>query len=268
MAISLKNLRRVTASSPPRVLIYAPPGMGKTTLANEFPNAVFLQTEQGEGSKMELDTFGLLTSYDEIMEAIASLYQEEHSYQTVVTDSLDKLEPLVWAAVCKANNWQSIEQPGYGKGYIAADAFWRDYLGGLNALRNERGMNIVMLSHSTVERFDDPRTTSYSRYDIRLHKRAQALVEDEVDFIAFINQEASIKEEDAGFNKKRSHAEGGAQRWIYCEGRPSMNAKNRYDMPPKILFQRGNGYAELAKYFPSAAKSDQAEQKTPVAEAA
>jgi len=251
MALSLKNVKRVSASQPPRVLIYAPPGLGKTTLGNEFPAPIFLQTEQGEGTGMELDTFGLLNSYTQLIEAVGALYSEEHQFQTVVLDSLDKLEPLLWAAVANDHKWDSIESPGYGKGYIAADGYWRNLIEGLNALRNDRGMGVVLLAHSAVERFDDPRTASYSRFDIRLHKRGQAIIEDEVDLIAFINFEATVKEEDQGFNRKRSHAEGGTQRFIYCEGRPSMNAKNRYGIPHKIPFKKGEGYAALSKFFPN-----------------
>lgn len=250
MAIDLSSLRVSTASKPPRIVIHGPPGLGKTTLANEFPEAVFVQTEEGENAGMNINTFGLLTTFEEVMEALTSLDSDEHEFKTVVLDSLDKLEPLVWKFTCKENSWDSVESPGYGKGYVAADEWWRELVGALNVLRNKRSMNIVLIAHSTVDRFDDPRTASYSKFEIRLHKRAKAIIEDEVDLIAFLNQEATVKEEDAGFNKKRTHAEGGNQRWIYVEQKPSMNAKNRYNMPPKLLFKKGEGYAALAKYFP------------------
>jgi Cdc6-like AAA superfamily ATPase len=250
MAVSLANLKKVRSTLPPRTLIYGPPGLGKTTLASEFPAPAFIQVEDGTPAHLELDSFGLLTSYEDVISAIGSLYAEEHSFQTVALDSVDKLEPLVWQAVCEANKWESIESPGYGKGYLAADTFWRDLLGGLNALRTERGMTVILIGHSEVGRFDDPRTASYSRFDIRLHKRALALVEDEMDLMIFLNQEATVKEEKLGFNKTRQHAEGGIQRWMYLEGRPSLNAKNRYGMPPKLPFNKGNGFASLAPYLP------------------
>lgn len=248
MAISITDLKKRKAEGAPRVFIYGPPGFGKTTLASEFPEAAFLQVEDGTPGDLELNSFGHLQTFDEVMQAVSSLYTEDHGYQTVVVDGIDKLEPLVWAKTCERNNWESIESPGYGKGYLAADTEWKDFLEGLNALRRERGMAVVLIGHSAVERFDDPRTQSYSRFDLRLHKRAHAIIEDEMDAILFVNQDASIKLEDQGFNKKRAHADG-SQIWIYAQGRPALNAKNRYGMPPKMIFKKGEGFKALAPYL-------------------
>lgn len=250
MAISLASLRRAKADQPPRTMIHAGQGLGKTSLGAEFPAAVFLQFEEGTPAGVELDSFGLLSSYDEGIEALKALHEGEHSFQTIVVDSVDKLEPLVWANVCQLNNWQSIESPGYGKGYVEADYQWRDFLAWLLALRRDRGMAIVLLAHSDVMRFDDPQTQSYSRYVTRLHKRAAAILEDEMDAILFINTDVTIEKEDKGFNKSRARGIGGGTRWIFTEQRPAFMAKNRYGMPPKIMFKKGDGFNELAKWFP------------------
>lgn len=253
MAISIANLRRRQDTQPPRVLIYGPPGMGKTTLASEFPSPVFLQVETGTG-KLSLQSFGALSSYDEVMEAIAVLYSEEHNAGTVVLDSLDKLEPLVWAKVCADNNWQSIETPGYGKGYVAADAYWRELQDGMNALRRDKNMGVVYIAHSVIETVNDPMTTAYSRFDIKLHKRAVGLFQDEVDAILFLNQDVTIKADDPKAKQgagTRVRADGGGNRWIYAAPRPAFVAKNRYDIPDKLMYERGKGYAALAPHFPS-----------------
>jgi DNA polymerase III delta prime subunit len=251
MALSIANLHRRKADQPPRLVFYGPPGIGKTTLAAEFPAPAFIQIEDGTPTGEGVMSFGQLTTYDEVTEALAALAGEEHDRQTVVIDSLDKLEPLVWAKACADNNWKDIEQPGYGKGYVAADTCWRHLFDGLNYLRRERGMTVILIAHSTIERVDNPTGASYSRYDIRLQKRGLALVQDEVDGIFFVRQDETIKSEDVGFNKQRSHATGGEMRWIFTDGRPGYVAKNRFDMPGKIAFKRGEGYAALAAYLPT-----------------
>lgn len=255
MAISLSSLRKVRADQPPRLLIYGPEKMGKTTLASEFPAPVFLQTEEGQSGSLVLDSFGHLTSYEQVIEAIGSLAGEEHSFQTVVLDSVSALQKLVWDKVCRDSNVKSIELAGggYGKGYIEADALWLEVLDGLNYLRNNRGMAIVLVGHAIISRFDDPETQSYSRYDIDLHKRAEALLKREVDAILLVKKDVTIKHEDAKKNEGRARADGGDTRWIYTEGKPAFTAGNRYDMPQRLMYPKGQGFAALAPFFPQSA---------------
>ena len=124
MAISLASLKSTTALAPPRVLAYGVAGVGKTTFATGAPGVVVVPTEDGLGA-IKAPHFPLAKSFDAVMEALAALYSEAHDFKTVVVDSVDWLEPLVWQRACKDNNWSSIEEPGYGKGYVAALGLWR-----------------------------------------------------------------------------------------------------------------------------------------------
>lgn len=264
MAITLSSLRKVRADQPPRLLIYGPEKMGKTTLASEFPNPVFLQTEKGESGSLELNSFGHLTSYEQVIEAIGALAQEENDFQTVVLDSVSALQKLIWDKVCRDSNVKSIElaSGGYGKGYIEADNLWLEILDGLNFLRNDRGMAVVLVGHAVIGRFDDPETQSYSRYDIDLHKRAEALLKREVDAILLVKKDVTIKTEGKG---DRARADGGDTRWIYTEGKPAFTAGNRYDMPARLIYQRGKGFEALAPFFPTPAVGAAANETTAAA---
>jgi hypothetical protein len=258
MAIDMSSLRRVKADKPPILLIYGPEKMGKTTLAAEFPAPVFIQTEDGASGTLELDSFGLLGSFGEVLDGLGTLASEDHAFKTVVIDSVSKLEKLVFAEVCERNNWKSIEQPGYGKGYVEADYVWNELVEACRYLRDQRQMTVVLIGHSVTDRFDDPETQSYSRYTIDLHKRAMAILTREVDAILLIKRDVTIKTEGAK-GAGRARADGGDTRWIYCEGRPAFQAGNRFNMPERIMFKRGEGYTQLAAYLPSTGAASSAE---------
>ena len=115
MAISLQSLLRSGTAYPPRLLVYGVAGVGKTKLAANAPNPIFLQTEDGLGM-IQAATFGLMRSYADIQDALDVLFTQQHDFQTVVLDSLDWLEPLIWQETARINNWGHIEQAGFGKG--------------------------------------------------------------------------------------------------------------------------------------------------------
>jgi hypothetical protein len=251
--ISLANIYTTTATLPPRVIIHGREGSGKTTLAAQFPGPIFLQTEDGCPAGLEIPTFGVLASYDNVIAAIMALGHEQHNFQTVVIDSVDALEPFLWDATCVANNWKSIESAGYGRGYVEADKQWNDLLAGLDWLRRNRRMMVVLIAHSAVETLNDPRVPSYTSYQLRLHKRGRALVQDWADAIGFLATELVIQTEDQGF-RKRTRADGGSARYLHWEGKPAFTAKNRYSLPPKMLVAKEFDFSkQLAPFFPSSA---------------
>lgn len=233
MAISLASLQQSTALAAPRILIHGVAGVGKTTFAACAPAPVFLATEDGLGT-LEVPHFPLAKTFDEVMEALAALYSESHEFRTVVLDSVDWLEPLVWARTCQDQSWGSIEDPGYGKGYVAALDFWRQYLEGLNALRNERGMTVVQIAHTDIKRFDSPEHEPYDRYVIKLHARAAALLQEHSDVVLFANYRISTVKSDVGFNKKITRALGSGERVLYTAERPAFLAKNRFGLPDSL----------------------------------
>ncbi|MFV0623768.1 ATP-binding protein [Sphingomonas sp. ac-8] len=224
---------------PPRVTIYGPHGVGKNTWASSAPAPVLLDIEDGQPSGLDVPSFRI-TSFGELMEALSALYTEEHSYQTVIIDSLDWLEPMIWAETVRRNNaanpnkaWGSIEDAGYGKGYIAALDPWREVLDGTNALRNDRSMAIIFTAHADVKRFDSPEVEPFDRYQIKLQKLASALVQEHCDDVLFANYKTSITKADVG-GKSVNRGVGGGTRVLYTEERPAFLAKNRHQLPPEL----------------------------------
>ena len=233
----LTQIQRGKASKPPRILIYGTEGIGKSTFGAEAPRPIFIQTEDGL-DEINCDRFPLATSYEQVSAALQELRTAEHDYESVVIDSLDWLERLVWDSLCQEYGVSSIEKVdgGYARGYTHALKHWREIINHLNALRNQKGMVVVLIAHSKVERFEDPEAASYDRYSPRLNKNAAALVSEWCDAVLFATRKIRTQSEDAGFNRKRNiaHAVGRDERILRCVGGPSCVAKNRYGITDEL----------------------------------
>lgn len=95
-------------------------------------------------------------------------------------------------------------------------------------------MQVVLIAHSEVRRYDSPETDPYDRYGIKLHKGAFALWQEWADMVLFCNYKTSIHTADVGFNKEIKRGEGAGERVVYTEERPAYLAKNRWGLPPEI----------------------------------
>ena len=236
----LESITRGREGKPPRLLVYGQEGTGKSTFAAGAPSPVFVQTEDGLG---EIDTakFPLAKKFEEVTDALTALRDEPHDFQTVVVDSADWLERLVWDRVCRDFGVRSIEKAdgGYGKGYVHALTHWRQMVDLLNDLRDRRGMIAILIAHSKVERFEDPENAAYDRYTPRLHKAATSLLCEWVDAVLFATKRFRVgKEQGSGFQGERAIATAigadGGERILRTVGSPACIAKNRFSLPSAI----------------------------------
>lgn len=237
MAFSLDS---VTSSRglyrPQRFLVYGVQGIGKSSFAATFADPIFLRTEDGTYA-LDVPTFPeVATSINDCVAAIQALHGE-HGYRTLVVDSLDWLEPLVWQAVVVAHandpvKVTNIEGIPYGKGYIEADNVWRMLQGGLDSLRFNRGMQVVLIAHSEIRAFTPPDSQPYDRYQPKLQRRAFALWQEWADNVFFVNYRTTVMARDQQARSFR--AEGRGDRIVYTQERPSWLAKTRWELPAEI----------------------------------
>jgi len=206
----------------PRLLIYGSEGIGKSTLAANAPKPIFVSTEDGL-DQITCDSFPLAQTFTEAMGSFNVLANESHNYRTVVLDSGDWFERLVWDQVCKDFGVKNIEKAdgGFHKGYTHALTYWRQLIDVLRRLREEKGMISIILAHAKVETFTDPESSAFDRFSPRLHKYATAYLCEWCDAILLATREFSAAKGD----------KSGGGRILRCTPSAVGVAKNRYGFP-------------------------------------
>ena len=109
----LTRIHRGKQPLPPRLILYGTEGIGKSTFASQAPSPVFVQTEDGL-SEIACDKFPLATTLDDVLSSLTALVAEQHDYQSVVIDSLDWLERLIFDELCRQYDVTSIEKVDNG----------------------------------------------------------------------------------------------------------------------------------------------------------
>lgn len=238
MAFDLSSIKRGHDLKPPRIFIYGVEGIGKSTFAASAPGAIFLQAEDGQGS-LDIARFPMVETIDQVREAIGTLYTESHDFETLVLDSADWLEQIIAREIEAKFDAKEL---AYGKAALKQAEIWQELLGGFNALRNDKGMAVIVIGHTQIKRFDSPETEPYDRYSPKLQERSNALVREWADAVLFANYRVVVKTTDVGFKKEVSRGITTGERLLYTTEKPAYMAKNRYALPESLPLS----WAELA----------------------
>lgn len=230
MALNLKSITRGQAVRAPRILLYSSHGVGKSTFGASADAPIFIQAEDG-ADEIGVARFPLATTHQDVIDAIGALYNEPHDFRTVVVDTIDWADQMIWSAI---NTKHSSADLAYGRGAVIAAEYWRGLLDGLNALRNDRGMAVVLLAHCQVKRFDSPEVEPFDRYQPKLQDRSSQLLQEWCDAVLFANYKLFTTATDVGFNKKITRGVSTGERVMYTSERPAYLAKNRYNLPHEL----------------------------------
>lgn len=225
--MSLNNVSRGRVRSPLSVLLYGVEGVGKSSWGADAPAPIFLDLEDGT-EELDVARFPRPESWSDVLAALDALAREQHQYQTVVIDTLDALERLIQREVCRSGGKQSIEDFGYGKGYVAASELAAVFVQRLEALRR-KGMHVVCLAHAQIRAFSDPAGDSYDKYRIKGHDKFVALFKEWAKAVLFANYRVYTVSKDG-----KTKALGDGARVVYTEPRPAWEAKNRYGLPTEL----------------------------------
>lgn len=232
---------------PPRIVLYGDQGIGKTEWASHAPGCVYIPVESGLG-RLTVPAFPQPGDYQDVLDDIEALRTGEHNYRSLVLDTLDAMEPMLFAAVANRYGKENIEAFGYAKGYMTfAPLEWRNFLDSLDALRAERGMAIILIAHAAASKFEPPDADPYDRWTMRLNKWTQPIVEDWADAIFFAKYTTTVVTRG-----ERTRGIGDGSRSIYTSERPAWKAKNRWGLPEQLPYEKGQGWAAFMAAYSEA----------------
>lgn len=240
----LESVHRGKKIRPRRTLLYGVHGVGKSTWGSKWSEPVFVPTEDGIAD-LDVASFPVCTDLNEAYQAIIELGGGEHEFRTVVLDSADWLERLIWKKVCANEGKKAITDFGYGQGYGKAAAIFQDVLTALSACRSV-GMHVVIIAHSEIKRYENPEGDSYDRFYPKLHRDVAALIQEWADEVLFCNYKVNVRKTDEGFNKERGVGVGTGERVLYTTEKPSHQAKNRLGLPDEMPFD----FDAYSKFLP------------------
>jgi len=236
-------------------------GTGKTSLAAAFPKPIFIRAEDGLQAipaNIRPDAFPILKSGEDLWEQLMALLKEDHSYRTLVIDSVSTLERIFIQDVMnipdkdgKLPKSLNTALGGYGAGRSAVASMHQRVRKAAGYLNERKGMNVIFVAHADVQTMRLPDTDDYQRYSLRLMETSMAPYVDDVDLVGFIRLVSYVRGEDG--ERKRAVSTG--DREIVCHSSAASVSKNRYGIVDAIDVNQGeNPLADIIPSINGAAK--------------
>lgn len=226
-----------------RAVFYGVEGVGKTSLAALLPEPLFFDLEEGthqlDVARVGIDSFATLES------SLSHLAVDTQGYKTLIIDSADWAERLRSEALLKKHAKKSIEDFGFGKGFVMLAEEMSRTLELCDALVH-RGLNVVWIAHAKTVRVSPPdMVDGFDRYELKMSKQVAPLFKEWADLLVFANYETIMVKGNDG----RVKGSGGQNRFLHTERNAAWDAKNRYGLPPILPMVHGSLPAELAAVF-------------------
>lgn len=229
------NISNGVIAKAQKVVIYGPEGIGKSTLAAQFPNPLFTDTE-GSTNNMNVSRFDKPTSWQMLLQQIEYV-KNNKPCGTYIIDTADWAELLCIEYICKKYDKKGIEDFGYGNGYTYLGEEFGRLLNKLSELL-EVGINVVLTAHTQIKRFERPdEMGAYDRWELKLGNKktvatTASLVKEWADMVLFCNFQVTVVSGGSAPNAKKKGV--GGKRIMYTTHNPAWDAKNRFGLPEQM----------------------------------
>jgi|TARA_R110000824_G_scaffold5326_8_gene24764 hypothetical protein len=190
MEIPTEKTKKASGLGDQVITIYGTPKIGKSTLASQFPNALFAATEPGLNFlEVYQVPIGDWTDFTNLCAIVAS---SPLQVETLVIDTVDILYLHCRDHVCNKAGIMHPSDASYGKGFAMVNGEFRRVLAKLGTLRTREGgkMGLVLVSHAK-EIEHDTRVGKQLRWTPSLPGSARQIVEGMSDLLLFADVDSS-----------------------------------------------------------------------------
>lgn len=238
------------APRPPIITVIGDAGTGKTSLAATFPNPIVIRAEDGvtriDRSLERPDAFPSLTEAGQLWDQLMALLNEDHQFDTLVIDSVTKLEELfVREILDKDQRAKGINQAlgGYGNGPAAVAAMHARVRKAAGLLNERKSMAVIFIGHADLETMRLPDSDDYQRYSLRLMPKSIAPYVDDVDLVALVRLTSALRGDEG--ERKKVVSDG--SRELVCHATAASVTKNGLGITAPLDFEPGSN--PLASYL-------------------
>ena len=240
-----------TIEAPPKVLIYGPPGVGKSTIAATIPNAIVLHGEDGTKtiptvrlrSIKRPDSY-MPATFGDVLAMLMRVRDDDAfaRFGTLVIDTIDGIEALAISLILHESGSKSLNEVGGGWGNGAQRLFesYRELMLVLEQIQAKRRMTVVITAHATVAEQGNPTGDNFSQFVPAIGKKSWPLLFGWCDAVLLAAYDMKVDDGKMLLTGERSLKTTAGNGWA---------AKNRYGFPPSIPLKRDDGWAEVQVYL-------------------
>ena len=254
------------APTAPRIGIHGLGGVGKTSLAAQFPSPIFLTSPGETGLDTLISTnqiepvsrFPEVKEWDDVVACVKFLLEGgSPDSKTFVLDTAPGLLRMLHVHVCETEyggNWGPKGFGNYSEGMRECTPRWYKFLMQLDKLRKQRGMTIILLMHTEIKNFNNPEGLNYDRFIPDFPKDDWTKTHGWLDTTLFMNY---VTDTEKQRGEGKATATGGVKRAFFTEHTAAYDAKGgRYGLPSVIELPNNapDAYQVLVKSMKAAGK--------------